>query len=90
VAAAAARPAPARWRGGGPWPWQRQLNELGGVKPLAFGQYGELGPGFEQLLDQLADEGADEAAKRYLVPHPQPRSSEGSAACSCSGCARSG
>jgi hypothetical protein len=23
-------------------PWQRQLNELGGVKPLAFGQYGEL------------------------------------------------
>jgi hypothetical protein len=35
-------------------PWQRQLNKLGGVKPLAFGQYGELGPGFEQLLDQLA------------------------------------
>jgi hypothetical protein len=25
-------------------PWQRQLNELGGVKPLAFGQYGELDP----------------------------------------------
>jgi hypothetical protein len=24
-------------------PWHRQLNELGGVKPLAFGQYGELG-----------------------------------------------
>ena len=53
--------------GGGPW--QRQLNELGGVKPLAFGQYGELGPGFEQLLDQLAEEGADEAAKRYLIPN---------------------
>jgi hypothetical protein len=34
----------------------------GGVKPLAFGQCGELGPGFEQLLDQLAEEGADEAA----------------------------
>jgi hypothetical protein len=52
--------------------WQRQLNELGGVKPLAFGQYGELGPGFEQLLDQLAqlaEEGADEAAKRYLIPN---------------------
>ena len=31
-------------------------HELGGVKPLAFGQYGELGPGFEQLLDQLAEE----------------------------------
>jgi hypothetical protein len=50
-------------------PWQRQLNELGGVKPLAFGQYGELGPGFEQLLVQLAEEGADEAAKRYLIPN---------------------
>jgi hypothetical protein len=46
-------------------PWQRQLNDLGRVKPLAFGQYGELGPGFEQLLDQLAEGGADEAAKRY-------------------------
>jgi hypothetical protein len=49
-------------------PWQRQLNELGGVKPLAFGQYGELGPGFEQLLDQLAEEGADEAAKSSSSP----------------------
>jgi hypothetical protein len=38
------------------------------VKPLAFGQYGELGPGFEQLLDQMAEEGVDEAAKRYLIP----------------------
>ena len=55
-------------------PWQRQLNELGGVKPLVFGQYGELGPGFEQLLwtNWLAEEeeeGADEAAKRYLIPN---------------------
>jgi hypothetical protein len=38
------------------------------VKPLAFGQYGELGSGFGQLLDQLVDEGADEAPKRYLIP----------------------
>jgi hypothetical protein len=37
------------------------------VKPLAFGQYGELGPGFEQILDQLAEEGADEAVFRQLV-----------------------
>jgi hypothetical protein len=56
------------------WPWQRQLNELGGVKPLAFGQYGELGPVFEQLMDQLAEEGADEAARRYLIPrHVVPK-----------------
>jgi hypothetical protein len=61
-------------------PWQRQLNELGGVKPLAFGQYGELGPGFEQLLEQLAEEGADEAAKRYLIPNRVVASEEGSAA----------
>jgi hypothetical protein len=26
-------------------------------------------PGFEQLLDQLAEEGADEAAKRHLAPN---------------------
>jgi hypothetical protein len=44
-----------------------QLNELGGVKPLAFGQYGELGPGSEQLLDQLAEEGADGAANRAVA-----------------------
>jgi hypothetical protein len=25
-------------------PWQQRLNELGGVKPLAFGQYDELAP----------------------------------------------
>jgi hypothetical protein len=50
-------------------PWQRQLNELGGVKPLAFGQYGELGPRSEQLLVQLAEEGADEADKRHLIPN---------------------
>jgi hypothetical protein len=41
------------------------------VKPLAFGQYGEhSGPDLaEQLLDQLAEEGADDAAKRYLIPN---------------------
>jgi hypothetical protein len=53
--------------------------KMGGVKPLASGQYGELGPGFEQLLDQLVEEkGADEATKRHLIPNPhepQPRSS---------------
>jgi hypothetical protein len=55
-------------------PWQRQLNELGGgVKPWpsASTGNGEHGPGFEQLLDQqqLAEEGADEAPKRYLTPN---------------------
>jgi hypothetical protein len=47
----------------------QRAGRLGGVKPLAFGQSGELGPGFEQLLYQLAEEGADEAAKRYLIPN---------------------
>ena len=31
-------------------PWQRRLLELGGVRPLAFGQYGEWGAGFEELV----------------------------------------
>jgi hypothetical protein len=44
-------------------PWQRQLNELGGVNPLAFGQYGELGPGFKQLPD-LISSGRGRSARR--------------------------
>jgi hypothetical protein len=61
-------------------PWQRQLNELGWVKPLAFGQYGELGAGFEQLLDQLAEgsRGRNGQAVRSAVPNR--RSSERSTA----------
>jgi hypothetical protein len=31
-------------------PWQRRLEEIGGIKPLAFGQFGEMGPGLEALL----------------------------------------
>jgi hypothetical protein len=54
--------------------WQRQHNELGGVNEAAglwpsARQCGELGPGFEKVLVQLAEEGADEAAKRYLIPN---------------------
>jgi hypothetical protein len=26
-------------------PWQRRLAEIRGIKPLAFGQFGEMGPG---------------------------------------------
>jgi hypothetical protein len=41
-------------------PWQRQrLNELGGVKPLAFGQCSELEPGSEYVLDKIAEEGVE-------------------------------
>jgi hypothetical protein len=42
------------------------------IERAPFGRYGhgELGPGLEQLLDRsrCALEGADEAAKRYLIP----------------------
>jgi hypothetical protein len=31
--------------GQGPWQWR--LEEIGGTKPLAFGQFGEMGPGLE-------------------------------------------
>jgi hypothetical protein len=26
----------------GQGPWQRRLEEIGGIKPLAFGQFGEM------------------------------------------------
>jgi hypothetical protein len=29
----------------GQGPWQRRLEEIGGIKPLAFGEFGEMGPG---------------------------------------------
>jgi hypothetical protein len=35
---------------GGQGPWQRRLEEIGGIKPLAFGQFGEMGPGLEAPL----------------------------------------
>jgi hypothetical protein len=34
----------------GQGPWQRRLEEIGGIKPLAFGQFAEMGPGLEALL----------------------------------------
>jgi hypothetical protein len=54
----------------GQGPWQRRLEEIGGIKPLAFGQFGEmLGPGLEALLASMAKRGADEMADRYLIEH---------------------
>jgi hypothetical protein len=34
---------------------------------LAFGQFGEMGPGLEALLASVAKRGADEMADRYLI-----------------------
>jgi hypothetical protein len=34
----------------GQGPLQRRLEEIEGIKPLAFGQFGEMGPGLEALL----------------------------------------
>ena len=48
-------------------PWQQRLAEIGGIKPLAFGQFGEMGPGLEALLADVAKRGADEMADRYLI-----------------------
>jgi hypothetical protein len=60
------------WRGRGSGAvaeWQRRLEEIGGIKPLAFGQFGvtlgEMGPGLEALLASTAKRGADEMADRY-------------------------
>ena len=44
-----------------------RLQEIGGIAPLVFGQYGELSAGFEELVDALAVKGCDQAAERYLL-----------------------
>jgi hypothetical protein len=57
----------------GQGPWQRRLEEIGGIKPLAFGQFTEMGPGLEALLAASArgktseQRGAGEMADRYLI-----------------------
>ena len=43
------------------------LQEIGGITPLVFGQYGELSASFEALIDTLAIKGCDQAADRYLL-----------------------
>ena len=47
-------------------PWGR-LQEIGGIEPLVFGQYGELSESFEGLIDTLAVKGCDQAADHYLL-----------------------
>ena len=32
-------------------PFQRRLQEIGGIEPLVFGQYGELSESFEGPID---------------------------------------
>jgi hypothetical protein len=56
----------------GQGPWQRRLEEIGGIKPLVFGQFGEMGPGLEALLASTAKRGAErpmryEMADRHLI-----------------------
>ena len=48
-------------------PFQRRLQEIGGIAPLVFGQYGELSGSFEELIDTLAVKGCDQAAEHYLL-----------------------
>jgi hypothetical protein len=55
-----------------PWvrgqgPWQRRLEEIGGIKSLAFGRFGEMGGGLKALLAGMAKRGADEMADQYLI-----------------------
>jgi hypothetical protein len=52
----------------GQWPWQRRLEKIAGdIKPLAFGQFGEMGPSLEALLASMAKRGADKMVDRYLI-----------------------
>ena len=48
-------------------PFQRRLQEIGGIAPLVFGQYGELSSSFESLIDTLAVKGCGQAADPYLL-----------------------
>ena len=48
-------------------PFQRRLQEIGGIAPLVFGQYGELSSSFESPIDTLAVKGCDQAADHYLL-----------------------
>ena len=43
------------------------VQEIGGIAPLVFGQYGELSNSFECLIDTLAVKGCDQAADHYLL-----------------------
>jgi hypothetical protein len=66
-------------------PWHQRLAEIGDIKPLAFGHFGEMGPGLEALLASAAKRGADEMADRYLIENAR-RQSE----CRCSTCGSAG
>ena len=48
-------------------PGEKRLQEIGGIEPLVFGQYGELSESFEGPIDALAVKGCDQAADHYLL-----------------------
>jgi hypothetical protein len=48
-------------------PRQRRLEEIGGTKPLAFGQFGEMGPGLEALLASMAKRAGPEGRMRWRI-----------------------
>jgi hypothetical protein len=48
-------------------PWQQRPAEIGGIEPLAFGQFGQMGPSLEARLADVAKRGADEMTDRYLI-----------------------
>ena len=48
-------------------PFQQRLQEIGGITPLVFGQYGELSRSLEALVDTLAVKGCGQAADHYLL-----------------------
>jgi hypothetical protein len=59
--------------GGGHGPWQRRPAEIGGIKPLAFGQFGEMRPGLAAPLASVAKRGADEMHDGGSISHRKPR-----------------
>jgi hypothetical protein len=53
-----------------------RAEETGGLRPLAFGQFGEMWPGLEALLARTAKRGADEMAERGISSKTARRQSE--------------
>ena len=53
------------WEGEGPGPFQRRWQEIGGIKVLAVGAYGEVSDTVRELLAEAAEAGATRLWRRH-------------------------
>ena len=55
----------AGWRGDGPGPFQQRWQQIGGIKVLAVGAYGEASDTVRELLAEAAEAGATRLWRRH-------------------------